>query len=66
VKLSRKAKLEIQQTPVSSLARYRDEKGNRLHPEAIGAEIKRRVADNMVNHHKIRKLAAKKASRKLK
>ena len=66
MKISRQTRKAIAGQSVAGLAKFKDDAGNRLHHSAIKTEIERRVSRHMASHPKIRRLAAKKASRKLK
>ena len=66
MRLSRKARREIQSQPVKSLGRFKDEAGHRLSSQAIGQELKRRIAAHQSTHPVIQKHRQKQKSRVLK
>jgi hypothetical protein len=65
MKLSPKARVRLQAHPLKALAKFK-EGDKRLHPKAIGKELRRRINKAKAGHPKIVKHAAKRASRVLK
>jgi hypothetical protein len=55
MKMNRKVRREISNLPIGRLAKYRDEKGLRLHASAIGKEVRRRIAAAHKGHPVIAK-----------